>query len=838
MHQPIQRRPDLHRAGWWFLRSLLVLGGWFCGIGGSISLAAEPGTGPLAAELKVQPASIRLTHRKQPWSIVVTGKTVDGYDRDLTSQATFTSTQPQVATVDLLGWVSPVANGKTEIKIAAEGKTSVVAVEVQLNDHPLDYSFLHDVMPVLSKAGCNAGACHGYSLGKNGFKLSLRGSDAAPDFAALTDEFLARRINLHNPPASLLLTKPLGDVPHKGGIRFDHGGLLHKTLLGWIEQGAQGDLDNPARLESIQIFPENVVLPPGGQHQMQLVASYSDGSQRDVSHLAVFTANTESVATVDDVGLVTTLAPGETPMVGRFERIFATANFIVLPPNPGFQPNAVPTENLIDQYVIRKLNDLRITPSELAPDARFLRRVYLDLIGVQPTPDELLAFVKDSNPAKREQVVDRLFARPEFVDWWSLKWGDLLQNSRNQVSEPAMFAFREWIRAAVAENKPLDAFTREILTSRGSYTRSAPGAFFAVSKDTDETLQRATQVFCGVRMLCAQCHPHPFENWTQGDYYGLHSFFNQVATKADPALPGVANAKTVLLNVSSGFSTNPRTGRPQPPRYLGGGEPELPAGIDRREAYAAWLTSAENPFFARSMTNRIWSYFFHRGIIEPVDDLRTTNPPINPPLLDALTADFVEHDFDVRHLMRRIVTSDTYQRSTIANGSNAHDDLNFSRAIPRRLSAESMLDSLIQATGVPENFPGAPAGFTAAQLPDANIQSEFLALFGKPQRMEACECERDSGSNMLQALHFINGKSILGRVAAPNGRLAKLLQQKDLGNEQLVEQLYLWSLARQPTSEEAAVGVEFLGSQPDKRAEAAQDLMWALLNSRDFMLVH
>ncbi|MBP89440.1 MAG: hypothetical protein CMJ64_22475 [Planctomycetaceae bacterium] len=790
----------------------------------------------IVGDLQVHPAEIKLDHRRHPRSIIVTARTADGQLVDLTSQATFESSNKEIAEPSLLGWLQPTGNGSAEITVSAAGKSTKVKVEVALPDAPRPHSFRDDVMPVLSKAGCNQGSCHGYSLGKNGFKLSLRGSDPGLDFTSLTDEFFGRRINKHNPAASLLISKALGDLPHQGGVRFDHGGLLHEYLLKWVEEGATSDVDNPVQLESVQIYPENIVTAPAMQQQMQLLAHYSDGSTRDVTQLGIFNVNTQRVAQVSDEGLVTTTDLGETAVVARFERIFATANFIVLQANPDFQPTPLAKKSLVDEFVIKKLNDLKIKPSELADDATFLRRVYFDLIGIQPTPDEVLVFIKDEDPEKRPKTIDALFNRAEFVDQWSLKWGDLLQVSRNRLSAPAVFAFREWIRGAVASNMPLDEFVRTMLTGRGSVVDDPTAAYFAVSVDTDDTLQRATQVFCGVRMLCAKCHPHPFENWTQGDYYGLHSFFNQVATKNDPRLAGVANAKSILVNVSTAHSRNPRSGQLQPPRYLGGGEPEIADGVDRRQVYAEWLTSSENPFFGRSMTNRIWSYFFHRGIIDPVDDLRTTNPPINPELLDALTRDFVEHKFDVRHLMRTIVTSETYQRSSIANETNGHDDMNFSRAIPRRLPAESLLDSLVQATGVSEAFPGAPAGFTAKQLPDANVQSEFLSLFGKPQRAEACECERDDGSNMLQALHFINGKSILSRVTNGSGRVAQLLKEADDGK--LVRGLYLWSLARPPRGEEIELGKSFITSYGDKRAEAAQDLMWALLNSKDFMLVH
>ena len=804
----------------------------------SIATTSLAETPKIVGNIQVQPSTIKLSHRRHPHSILVTGKTADGQTVDLTSDAVFESGNKDVAGVNQLGWVNGVANGSSSVTVKAAGQTAQVKVAVELSAKARPYSFRHDVMPVLSKAGCNMGACHGYSLGKNGFKLSLRGSDPGKDYGYLTDEFFERRVNRHNPPASLLLTKPLGDVPHKGGVRFDHGSLSHEYLLGWIKDGARSDMDSPAKLESIDIFPKKVVLSPNSQQQLQLLAKYSDGSVRDVTRLGIFTVNTQRVASVTDDGVVTATELGETAVSGRFERIFATTNFIVLDANPNFKPTPVPNKNLIDTFVIKKLNDLNIKPSELSDDATFLRRVYLDLIGIQPTPDEFRGFIADQTPNKRERTIDALFNRHEFVDQWSLKWGDLLQNSRTRLSEPAVYAFREWIRGSVASNMPLDEFVRQLLTGRGGVSDDPTSAYFAISKDTDDTLQRATQVFCGVRMLCAKCHPHPFENWTQGDYYGLHSFFNQVRTKADARLPGVGNAKAVLLNLGQVYSTNPRTAQRQPPRYLGGGEPEIPAGVDRRTVYATWLTSSDNPFFGRSMTNRIWSYFFHRGIIDPVDDLRTTNPPINPELLDALTKDFIDYNFDVRHLMRTILLSDTYQRSSLANSTNDHDDLNFSRAIPRRLSAESLLDSLVQATGVPEAFRGAPANFSAKQLPDANIQSEFLNLFGKPKRMEACECERDKGSNMLQALHFINGKSILSRVTNPNGRVGKLLKVKDITNEKIVEELYLWTLARKPTQEEITLGHKFFETYEEKRKEAAEDLMWALLNSKDFMLVH
>ncbi len=788
-----------------------------------------------AVAVDVFPKAVELRAYRQPVAVRVLGQSADGYAIDLAARAKITVADAKIARVDEFGWMYPVANGATNLVVTAEGKTVTVPVTVQLPAAEPPTSFRHEVMPVLSKAGCNAGSCHGYSLGKNGFKLSLRGSDPIPDFQAITRDSTGRRVNRVAPEASLLLTKGLGAVPHEGGARFLSGSLSHEILKRWVEQDAPGDLTDKAEVVSVRMTPDKLALRPGDKHRVTLTATYADGRTRDVTRLGIFTVNNDAFAAVDGEGMVTATTAGETVVVGRFERTFAATGVVVLKPAADFKPTPVPAGHLIDKHVVEKLNRLKIAPSALASDEVFLRRVSLDLIGLQPKPDEVRAFLSDPAADKRAKAIDALFERPEFVDQWSLKWGDLLQNSRNTVSSPGVYLFREFIRDAVARNTPLDEFTRKILTARGGGADDPASAYFAASKDANDTVERVTQVFCGVRMLCARCHTHPLENWTQADYYGLASFFSQVGVRADGRFPNVPNAKLVALNLGAGSATNPRTGAPQPPRFLGGADLPLAVGKDRREEYAQWLTAPDNRFFARGLVNRVWSYFFHRGIIDPVDDIRSTNPPINPELLDALTKDFVAAKFDARRLMRRIVTSETYQRDSAANPSNTHDDQNFSHALPRRVPAEAILDSLVQATAVPESFGGAPAGFRAAQLPDGSIENRFLSLFGKPQRMDACECERDNGSNMLQALHFINGPSILGRLANPSARPA-LLMQKKLADPELVTELYLWSLARNPRDAELKLGVAFLQGKGDKKAEAVQDLMWALLNSKDFLL--
>lgn len=788
-----------------------------------------------AGPIAVSPPLLELKHPRQPHSLALLGMTADGYT--LQTMPRFASAHPQIATVDDRGWVHPVANGQTRITIAVAGQMLTVPVNVQLPAAAPQSSFRHEVMAVLSKAGCNAGACHGYSLGKNGFKLSLRGSDPDQDFEAISREMYGRRVNLGTPADSLLVAKAANRAPHEGGRRILSGSPLEGMLISWVRDGAPGDIADTNHVVAVKMLPEKLVLRRGQKHPLQFIAHYSDGSTRDVTRLGIFSANNTQFADVDEEGLVTAGDAGETVIVARFERTFAATGVVVLDAHPDFNPTPVPQGHLIDQHVVEKLNRLKIVPSPRAGDEEFLRRVSIDLIGVRPKPEEIRAFLADSDPQKHEKLIDALLERPEFVDHWSLKWGDLLQNSRNSVSSSSVYLFREFIRGAIAENMPLDEFARRIFTAKGGVVDDPASVYFAISKDTNDTVERATQVFCGVRMLCARCHTHPMENWTQADYYGLASFFSQVSTRADARYPNVQGAKLVQVNLTAGGATHPRTGKPQPPRFLGGTEPSIAANLDRRQAYAGWLTSPENPFFARGLVNRIWSYYFHRGIIEPVDDVRNTNPPINPALLDALTKDFIEHKFDMRHLMRRIVTSETYQRSAAPTPSNRRDEQNFSRFIPRRVPAEALLDCLVQATGVAENFGGAPAGIRAAQLPDANVSSPFLGLFGKPQRMDACECERDNNSNMLQALHFINGNTILGRVQNGNGRVAQLLKEKK-DDAELVTELYLWSLARNPTADEVKVGVDHIKSYGEARGEAVQDLVWALLNSKDFLLVH
>ena len=788
-----------------------------------------------ASAFEVSPSAVELRHPRHLQSVQVMETDKAGYSIDRRADAVLTPADPTIVTIDENGRLKPLADGTTKVTVKLGGETRTIDVAVKMPERDPAISFRHEVMPMLTRNGCNQGACHGYSLGKNGFKLSLRGQDADADYLSIFREFSSRRLNFQDASKSMLIQKARGEIAHEGGARLARGSLADDILLRWIRERAPQDLKDTREVVRVTLVPDKLVLRPGQKHRVQMLAEYSDGTRRDVTPFAVLSVNNTQFADIDSAGVVTAAELGETVVVGRFERVFAATGITVLKSEGAFTSAPVPADSMVDRHVIEKLNRLKIVPSPVAKDEEFLRRVCLDVIGVQPKPDEIRAFLADKSPDKRMKLIDSLFERPEYVDHWSLKWGDLLQNSRNTAGIGSVYQFREFLRGAIASNMPMDEFTRRILTARGSPADDPAAVFFAASKDVNDTVERVTQVFCGVRMLCARCHSHPMENWTQADYYGLASFFNQVAMRPDPRATAAQNVKMLLVNPTAGNAQNPRSGKSQPPRFLGGDEPTLTPNTDRRLAYAAWLTSPKNPFFARGIVNRTWSYFFHRGIIDPVDDIRSTNPPINPALLDALTADFIEHKFDMRHLMKRIASSQTYQRTSIENESNKFDEQNFSHSIPRRVPAEALLDSLVQATGLPEPFSGIPSDFRAAQLPDGNVDNAFLKLFGKPQRMDACECERDNGSNMLQALHFINGKSILTRVQNPQARPGLLTKQK-MTDEQLVTEIYLWSLARNPTESEKKVGIDFLAGG-DKVA-ALQDLMWALLNSKDFLMVH
>jgi hypothetical protein len=693
-------------------------------------------------------------------------------------------------------------------------------------------TFLRDVAPILNRVGCTSGTCHGAAKGKNGFKLSLRGYDPQFDYEALLYDLSGRRFNRAEPGRSLMLAKPTQQVPHGGGLRFEIGSGYYKTIYNWIAQGVPfGDpaADSVRRLEAT---PGEVFMnQPGGQEAVKVSATYADGGTRDVTTEAVLESNAPDVAAVTDAS-VKGLRVGEATLLVRYQGNFTSLPVTVLNPKPGFAWNQLPVNNYIDRFIDAKLQRLKIQPTGMTDDAAFLRRVSLDLTGQVPMPDAVRAFTADPSKTKRSALIDKLIASPAYVDHWTLKWGDLLQSSRKYLGEKGAYGFREWIRDSIAQNKPYDRMVREMLTARGSSYENPAGNFYRVTHDPKPTMEKTTQVFLGVRMVCAQCHDHPFERWTQNQYYEMAAFFSRLGIQ-----PGYEVGEEILFDRRGDFDMkHPKDGRVMNPKFV------LPASHSAGDAapltaYAEWITAKDNPFFAKSTVNRVWSYFFGRGIIDPVDDIRASNPPSNPALLDAMEKDFMAHGFDLRQLMRVIANSRTYQAAITSNEWNENDTENFSHAVPRRLSAEELMDALTIATGVRPVFPEAPPDTRAEQVADPHVGKDgFLDLFGRPSRESSCECERRSDLSLPQALNLVNGKTISDAVSDVNGRVAKSILA-GRSDRELVEELYLASMGRLPAPAEMERGLRYLETGGG-RAARAQDLLWALVNSKAFLYNH
>jgi len=698
-------------------------------------------------------------------------------------------------------------------------------------------TFLRDVAPILNKVGCTSGMCHGAAKGKNGFKLSLRGYDPQFDYEALLYDLAGRRFNRADPGKSLMLAKPSQEVAHGGGRRFAKDSGYYKTIYSWIAQGVPyGDPAKDTVVE-LRADPREIFMTrPGETAPLKVVARYQDDQTRDVTRETTFESNVPDVASLEpDTSTVRGERVGEATLLVRYQGKFGAIPVTVLNPRPGFVWQPLPQHNYIDRLVDAKLERLKIQPSPAADDATYYRRLSLDLTGRLPSPESVRAFLGDPTPSrlKRAKMVDKLIASPEYVDHWTLKWGDLLQSSRKYLGEKGAYEFQQWIRDAIASNRPYDKLVRELLTARGSSYDNPAANYFRVTREPKPAMEKTTQVFLGVRMVCAQCHDHPFERWTQNQYYQMSAFFSAVGIRA-----GYEVGEEIVFDERADFEMkHPKDGRVVKPQFmLAAGVAPVPDGPQRRDALADWLTSKDNPFFAKAIANRMWSYFLGKGIIDPVDDIRASNPPSNPALLDALTKDFVAHDFDLRYLMRTIVSSRAYQASIATNEWNASDRDNFSHAIPRRLSAEELMDAVSAAAGARARFPDVPEDTAASQLVDPHVGREgFLDVFGRPPRESSCECERRSDFSLPQALNLVNGRTISDAVADPNGRVAQLVLSGK-NDEVVVNELYLAALGRLPTQEEHQRGVAYLSN--GAKGSRAQDLLWALLNSKAFLYIY
>jgi hypothetical protein len=797
---------------------------------------------PHVAALTVDPAQITLTHQHDEQRLLVTGKLSNDTLRDLTRSAHYTSADPKIATVSENGVVRPVGVGETKIEIATGEQKQLVPVVVKsVAERPV--SFAHDVMPLFAKAGCNSGACHGSASGKKGFKVSLRGYDPGVDYVTLTRGTNARRMNRDEPEQSLLLLKPTGQVAHEGGQRFSSDSAYAKTLARWIKEGVASDLATAPKIVGVDVLPSfRTFAEPNQEQQLLVRARYSDSSVRDVTADARYSSNNENAATVGEDGLVTMPAKGEAAIMVRYGSFVAVSNLVVLHHDPNFVWTNPPEINYVDKFVFAKLRSLEIQPSDLCTDDEFLRRVYLDVIGLPPTPQEVRAFLADKRADKRALVIDALLERPEHAEFWAAKWADLFRLRFDTLGDKGTWGFYRWVRDTVASNKRYDEFVREIVAAEGSTVENPAANFYRVFTTPDEAAEGTAQIFLGIRTMCAKCHDHPFEKWVQKDYYGLSAFFSQTGRK-----PGGKREEVVVYsNQVAAQAQHPKTGEVLSPKFLDGEVVSVSAAQNGRVVLAKWLTSKDNPYLARAAVNRIWSHLLGRGIIEPVDDIRSSNPPSNAALLDALAKDFVEHDFDQRHIIRTILNSRTYQLAARTLPSNGADKQNFSHVLPRRLTAEQLVDSLNQIAGTREAFksrvPGAatialPASpVRASQVPDRLLTSEVLDLFGRPRGESSCACERGDEASMAHALHLINGKDILDRLNNPNGNLAKLLKTAGLTDEQLIEELFVMTLCRTPKDNEKAAALRHFAA--NKRNDAALDLAWALLNTKEFLFNH
>jgi hypothetical protein len=816
----------------WRCLMLVIAAGGLLGLmrpaGAAQDAAEKLPPGAKIVRASVFPQTIEL---KSPFAyrqVLVTGVLSTGESIDVTRMAKFTSPATLVK-VSEHGMVRPVADGTGEVKITLGGSTLAIPVKVAGVKNQYDVSFVRDIMPILSKVGCNAGTCHGAQKGKNGFALSLRGYDPLFDHRALTDDVEARRFNRSAPEKSLMLLKPAGAVAHVGSVLFQPGDPYYETIRSWIAGGVKLDLDSP-RVVKIEVVPQSAVLPlPGMKQQMAVLATYANGQVRDVSADAFLESSNTEVAKVDKNGLVEAIRRGETAMLARYEGAYAAATLVVMGDRSGFAWKDVPVNNYIDTLVYDKLKSVKVQPSELCTDAEFIRRVYIDVTGLPPSGEEVRGFLNDPRPArvKRDALIDKLVGSPEYVEHWTNKWADLLQVNRRFLGEQGATVLRGWIRDAVAKNMPYNHLAYQVLTASGSNLQNPPAAYYKTLRDPDMAMENTTHLFLAVRFNCNKCHDHPFERWTQGQYYHMSSFFAQIARTPDPkykgqqiegsAVRGALPLVELVSDIKSGEVTNPRTGQVAAPEFPYTIPDMPPKNLSRREQLARWITSKENPHFAKSYVNRVWSYLLGVGLIEPVDDIRAGNPPTNPKLLERMTEEFIKSGFNVQELMKTICKSRTYQHSVVTNAWNRDDETNYSHALARRLPAEVLYDAIHRSTGSVSQLPGLPAGSRAAQLLDSTVEvpGSFLDLFGRPPRESACECERSNSSMLLgPVLNLVNGPVIANALKDPGNRVNKLLiTEKD--DAKVVQDLYLAMLCRTPSAKELEIGMQALKGNED-----------------------
>ncbi len=767
------------------------------------------------------------------YQCLVTGTVQGGLEIDLTRKAKFIMDPEGVASIDGMGQISPLKNGRAKLSALIDGVASaVVEIEVDNWDDNPDVSFPNQVVPIFTKLGCNGGGCHGKAAGQNGFKLSLLGFEPNEDFEHLVKESRGRRLSAAMPDSSLLLTKAINSVPHGGGQRLDLDSQEYRVLRRWISQGMKPGKPDDRRVVGLAVTPELRRMLPKQEQQISVVARYSDGSVEDVTPSVQFESNDTDMADVDKRGLVTMKSlAGEVAIMARFQGQVAVFRASV-PIVDGINEWPEPT-NPIDGAVIAQLRSLNIPISRVCDDSTFIRRSTLDLVGRLPTVTEVEQFLREPESTKREKLVDRLLASDDFADHFANKWMLILRNRRDNAGQKAgTFAFHRWIRDQIATNRPFDQFVRDIVAASGSMDVHPPVVWFRHVPDNFSRLEDTAQLFLGQRIQCARCHHHPFEKWAQKDYFQMAAFFSQVRTKGSQS----PDENVVFASVGQPRASHPKTGESLKPAGLDGPVRDDTDLRDPREYLVDWMVSPENPFFAKSIANRYWKHFFGRGIVEPEDDMRVTNPPSNVELMDVLAKQLIDSGYDVKLLIRSICNTRVYQLDSEPNGENLRDRKCYSRNYPKRLAAEQILDAVDQVTQTSTAFDAMPEKTKAVSLPDASFRSYFLTVFGRPDASTACECERTNESTLAQSLHFANSKELIAKLADTNG-LATNLANRSTSHQDNLRELYLRAFSRNPTDAELKPGTAYLEGKANK-LEAYQDLTWAILNCKEFLFNH
>ncbi|MFQ3591882.1 MAG: DUF1549 domain-containing protein [Gemmataceae bacterium] len=802
---------------------------------------------PTAAEINqitFKPEKVTLKGLDDSNQLIVTALLSNGKTFDLTGEVKYESADDKIARVTTSGRVVPIGNGSTTIKASFAGKSVTIPVTATHCDVDLPINFGNQIVPIFTKLGCNAGGCHGKQSGQNGFRLSLLGFEPELDYMTLLKEGRGRRLLPSAPEASLLLTKAVGQVAHGGGKRLEVGSDEYRLIRRWIASGMPfGEKTDPT-VTKISVYPEHVVMSRNATQQFAVYAHYSDGTIEDITRRAQYETNDQEIAVVSDSALVRTLSlSGEAAIMVRYQEHVATFRATV-PLGAKIPEYSFPIQTLVDKHTSAKWKTLGLVPSDLCTDAEFIRRVMLDLCGTLPTPKQVNDFLADKAPDKRDKLIDQLLETPEYAYFFANKWADILRVKRRNQPERAKgtFAFHSWIRKSIASDKPYDEFVRDILGATGDEQTSPPTVWYKELTKPEEFVDDAAQVFLGQRLACAQCHHHPYEKWSQDDYWGLAAFFGRIGRTQIPELGSNQQngSRLAVFTTSRGNVQNKKTGKPAEYRPLAGKPMEISSLEDPRQKLVDWMVAKDNPFFARAVANRYWAHFFARGIVDPLDDMRVTNPPSNPELLDALAKELVDHNYSLKHLIKVIVKSRTYQLSSMPNEFNKHDKQNYARYYPRRMSAEVLFDAVNQVAGSPAAFNGLPtdrfAPNRAIMLPDESFPSYFLDVFGRPQRISACECERVSEANLAQALHLLNSDEVQGKLARSGGRAEQLANPMDTRPDaEKVDELFLWAFARKATDEQRQVAVEHLAKHASNKKLAYENILWALLNTKEFI---